>query len=128
MNTVLVVDDDFALLREMSGLLRTRHYSVVEFSDPRGVLEFAELCQELDLLITDFNMPYIDGISLAENLRRTRPLLQTLLMTGSPMSLSAAGYQGSYLRKPFTSRELFREIDRLFQTSSPGTAPLLTSQ
>jgi len=57
-------------------------------------------------------MPGMDGISLMNELQRIRPILQTVLMTGEPERFKAAGSERRYyLRKPFTSDELFSAIE-----------------
>ena len=112
MNTVLLVDDDVDLLRSVAALLRSRGYSVLEHSDPREALECASLNEELRFVITDIDMPGMDGISLMNELQRIRPVLQTVLMTGEPGRLKPDGSENRYcLRKPFTSEELFRAIE-----------------
>jgi CheY-like chemotaxis protein len=112
MRTVLLVDDDIDLLRSVAGLLRSRGYDVLEHSDPREALVCASLNRELAFVLTDIDMPGMDGISLMNELRRIRPILQTVLMTGEPERWKTAGSERRYhLRKPFTSDELFRAIE-----------------
>ena len=112
MSTILLVDDDVDLLRSVADLLRSRGYSVLEHSDPHEALECASLNGELSFVLTDIDMPGMDGISLMNELRRIRPILQTVLMTGEPGRLKPAGSEEiCYLRKPFTSDELFRAIE-----------------
>lgn len=66
---VLVVDDDQAVLSTYSRLLRRAGFEPVTESDPRKVLENGHL-NGVDLLLLDYRMPGIDGLSLLAEIRR----------------------------------------------------------
>ena len=65
--TILVVDDDEATLHLISTFLRRNGYRVIAASNPIRALEIlkAEIVQ---LVITDWMMPYVDGIDFTEQL------------------------------------------------------------
>jgi len=67
--TVLVVDDDPSVLATYRRLLRRAGYTTVAEEDPRKVLD-ARADQGIDLLLLDYKMPCMDGLSLLEELRR----------------------------------------------------------
>ncbi len=81
--TVLVVDDDAAVLRLIADTLRPLGYRVLEAS--RGD-EAVAVCQavgeRIDLLLTDVIMPGMNGQELAEACRRERPGIKVMFMSG----------------------------------------------
>ncbi len=67
---VLVVDDDPSVLATYRRLLGRAGYSTVTVDDPRAVLADGGLYEGADLLLLDYRMPGIDGITLLAELRR----------------------------------------------------------
>lgn len=79
---IVLVDDHPIILDSLSMLLKSlSNVSVITtFNDPMKALQYVQV-EELDLLITDFNMPEMDGCSLAVNVRKTKPNLPILMLT-----------------------------------------------
>lgn len=73
--------------------------------------------KQLDLLITDYQMPYMSGLDLAETVRQRHPEVKIILMTAypSPQVIDLAGKLAvdCYLIKPFSSRDLWEVICEL---------------
>lgn len=67
---VLVVDDDPSVLATYRRLLARSGYSTSTVDDPREVLRDRSLLEGVDLVLLDYKMPGIDGISLLAELRR----------------------------------------------------------
>jgi two-component system response regulator (stage 0 sporulation protein F) len=67
---VLVVDDDPSVLSTYARLLRRSGYKAVTEDDPLKVLANGRLQEEVDLLLLDYKMPGMDGLSLLAELRR----------------------------------------------------------
>ena len=67
---VLVVDDDPSVLATYHRLLERAGYSTTTADDPREVLADESLYEGADLLLLDYRMPGIDGITLLAELRR----------------------------------------------------------
>lgn len=81
--TLLVVDDDEGVRKVVEEVLVHDGYHVVSTSSPLEALRIArDLGQQLDLLITDLIMPGMDGRELVAQLRRERPLLKALFISG----------------------------------------------
>lgn len=110
--TILLVDDDVDLLRSVAELLRGSGYSVLEHSDSEEALECFRRNEELTCILTDIDMPGLDGISLLSEVRRIRPVAETLLMTGNfdHFGSEALG-DVQCLRKPFSSGELLEALE-----------------
>ena len=68
--TVLVVDDDPSVLDCYRKLLSRGGYKTVTESDPRKVLMAGRDLGEVDLLLIDYKMPEMDGLTLLAELRR----------------------------------------------------------
>lgn len=109
---VLVVDDEFEVVKTVRGMLRdigvTQSFSA---KDGREAVEFLRVDDEtLDVLITDWNMPRMTGPELLRDARSGNPDLAVLLVTGradkeSVLEARELGVN-SYLRKPFSTSEL----------------------
>ena len=79
--TVLLVDDDQALL-EMSEAALDGHFAkVIASSSPIEALQLAQR-NSIDLAILDFQMPGMTGLELLTELRKQQPTLPALLLTG----------------------------------------------
>ncbi|MCA9684328.1 MAG: response regulator [Myxococcales bacterium] len=112
---ILLVDDNPLVRTATAQLLRQGGYEVEIAEDgEQGLQRALELGAEIDLLMTDSVMPRRSGISLIRELRRRRPELPSVLVTGytddreGVGELEAAGVPT--LRKPFTSNELLWAI------------------
>ena len=71
-------------------------------------------CREFDLLLTDLDLPGIDGARLAAMLTQQQPHLEVIVMSGYPDdgTLDAAlGGRPAFLRKPFSSAVLLAQIE-----------------
>lgn len=109
--TILVVEDDKAVRRVTARVLREKGYHVLEAGAPSEARDHcAAHRSKIDLLLSDINMPQMNGIKLAEELVATLPSLRVLFMSGysegtlsshSPIAVTA-----SYLEKPFSPATL----------------------
>ena len=115
LKTILLVDDDVDLLNSIAELLRTRGYFVLEHSDPREALESCRMNENLNCVVTDFDMPGMDGVSLLAEVRRIHPTAEGLLMSGNIRWWGPPSSDDiDCLRKPFSCEELLEaHEDRL---------------
>lgn len=108
--TILLVDDDPALLRMCARVLETLGYSVLAAHSPADAATLAAADSgHIHLLVTDIVMPGMDGRVLAEHLRAARPRLSVLFMSGYPDGATERGTLpagASFLPKPFTAGQL----------------------
>jgi CheY-like chemotaxis protein len=114
-SNILVVDDDPGMLRLLAKWLVGLGYSVRTAEDGRRAIELMQLeCP--DVLLTDWEMPYVNGLDLI-NWLRARPLAQyvySIVLTircgkADIESLFAAGVD-DYLRKPIDKDELVARL------------------
>lgn len=114
--TVLVVDDDPAVLRFLSAILTAEGATVLEASTVSSALH---ICQRhagpIHLLITDYAMPDMNGRALAICVRTLRPDIRTLYVTGfeqaAMMTGPALNYEAGFLQKPFTCEALLDKVE-----------------
>ena len=80
---VMYVDDDESMGFLVTRLLKRRGYRVSAFLDPEQALEALRANPaDCDLLVTDFNMPHLSGIDVANAAARIRPDLPVVLISG----------------------------------------------
>jgi two-component system, cell cycle sensor histidine kinase and response regulator CckA len=124
--TVLLAEDEPALRRLMSSVLREHGYTVLEAADGLEALALvSEHRASLDLVVTDVVMPGVSGHVIADRVVALSPRTRILLVSGylgSPLVREAAGrYADSFLQKPFTPSELCLRVRELLDRS-PGQA------
>ena len=79
---VLLVDDDAMVRQVLAGQLEELGYHVAQASDGLAALARLDAGEEVDLLVTDFSMPGMNGLLLIDEARHRRPDLPALLLTG----------------------------------------------
>ena len=80
--TLLFVDDDFLINLSTASLLEDLGHTVIKADVGRRCALVLQHGKPIDLLITDYAMPGMTGLQLAEEARRLRPGLPILLATG----------------------------------------------
>jgi CheY-like chemotaxis protein len=109
---ILVADDNRQLVEMLRAMLEDAGYEVVCASS--GLAASALLDREdVDLLILDVLMPGMSGDALADLLRRSRPALPVLLMTGDTGESFLPGHEYPVLHKPFSEQQLVDAVREL---------------
>jgi two-component system, cell cycle sensor histidine kinase and response regulator CckA len=115
METILLVEDDEAILSLGKMILENLGYTVRAAQTPGHAIHLAEEHQgDLDLLITDVVMPEMNGRELAEKVRVIRPQLKCLYMSGYTADVIA--HRGildeglNFIQKPFLSDDLAAKV------------------
>ena len=114
---ILVVDDDNDVRGLIAEVLRTFNYMVLEARSGEEAIELSREGDEpIDLLITDYHLPEINGPELIQRMRVHRPDLRSMLMTGElKENLTDDGNrfeECEYLHKPFNPDDLLRMVDQ----------------
>ena len=112
--TILLVDDD-SLIREMvHSVLTAARYHVLSAEDgPQGLDVAKDFKGEIQVLISDFQMPGMSGIELASALTEVRPRLKVLLMSGFPGGMLVLNEGWHFLAKPFVASQLTALVETL---------------
>ena len=109
-SSVLVVDDDDSVRLLLRTILARDGWTVLAARTAEEAMALAEGTPEIRLLVTDVLLPGIAGHELSAGLRRSRPELRTLYVSGdSRAALEQRGVQveeSHFLQKPFTPSEL----------------------
>jgi two-component system, chemotaxis family, chemotaxis protein CheY len=120
MHTILAVDDSAAMRQLLSFTLKNAGYDVVEAVDGADALE-KTAARDFDLVLTDQNMPRLDGIGLTQKLRehpkfKATPIL--ILTTESSEQMKQAGRDAGatgWLVKPFDPAKLIEVIGKVIR-------------
>jgi len=125
--TILLVDDDDAHLKHMSEVLRMSGFGVASFHDAPSALLSIRSAVGIDLVITDFRMPGMNGLEFVEALRRLLPDVPVIMLTaqGDIDSYFKALKLGifEYISKPVNSGELLRIVKVALSKGMPGRVP-----
>lgn len=115
---LLLVDDDIPLTKNMSWLLSRRGYEVSAVNDGESALRIIEE-QEFDVVILDQKMPGIDGIATLRELKKKRPNLEVIILTGaSSIDSAVKGFElgaCDYTTKPMQLSDLEEKIRQAFE-------------
>ncbi|VAW94069.1 Chemotaxis regulator - transmits chemoreceptor signals to flagellar motor components CheY [hydrothermal vent metagenome] len=118
MTKILAVDDSASIRQMVSFTIKGAGYDVVEANDGVDALSKAKT-QKFDLVITDVNMPNMDGISLIKELRnlanyKFTPLLMLTTESGNDKKSEgkSAGATG-WIVKPFNPDQLLTTIKKV---------------
>ena len=116
--TVLVVDDSNTMRRMVAHVLRLSGYEVLEAADAEGALELAR-DNTVHAVLTDQNLPGMDGLTLIRMLRSMRPFAATpilMLTTEKSDAMRAAGRAAGatgWMVKPFDPERLLQMFHKV---------------
>jgi DNA-binding NtrC family response regulator len=120
---VCVIDDEKIVLDSVERILKTEKYSVDRFQESRKGLD-AALGGDYDLVLTDIRMPEIGGMKILRDIKRNKPNLPVVIITGystvdgavQAMKLGAS----EYIEKPFTPDLLLEKVGAVFSKQEPS--------
>jgi len=110
---VLVIDDEDIVLKSVNKILSEENYEVDVSSSGRQGIDWA-VERPYDVVLTDIRMPDIGGMRVLRDIKRAKPSLAVIMITGyasvqsavQAMKLGAA----DYLEKPFTPDQLLKAV------------------
>jgi FixJ family two-component response regulator len=110
---IAVVDDDPSILKSLEYLLESADHGVLAFGSAAALLQSGCLAR-IDCLISDIDMPVIDGFDLLRAVHDARPALPVVLITGHPEMLdrlpAVGGSHHRLFKKPFDGQELLAAV------------------
>ena len=107
---ILVVDDDALIAMNTVDMVEDLGHTVLEAYSGQQALEILQSDDGIDALITDYAMPGMTGLELAEKARQLRPNLRVLLATGYADLPSGMKTDLPRLSKPFQQQDLARQL------------------
>ena len=112
--TLLVCDDEESVLTVLSALLEKLGYSVIKALGPRKAIQAARShIGRISLLLTDFNMPDMNGQQLAEELTQLDPDLKVILLSGMTGDILEYGDDFELIQKPAKIGQLAQKIRKV---------------
>ena len=115
-----VVDDDQGILQSLAYLLESADYAVLLFTSGAELLASGAVA-EIACLISDIDMPGLDGFELLRHVHAVRPDLPTVLITGYPDRLARLpeflGPSPRVFTKPFQGHELLGTVEEAVRGS-----------
>jgi DNA-binding NtrC family response regulator len=135
--SILVIDDDHAVLATIEILLARQAHDVVVTDDGRKGIELFRT-GAFDLLIVDIFMPAMDGLETMKQVHRSRPEVPVIVISGyeprmvsaAPNFLRMATKLGavSSIQKPFRPADFLAVVDRCLFQKNPAQPPALPVQ
>jgi two-component system, cell cycle sensor histidine kinase and response regulator CckA len=119
LETILVVDDTDLVLNTVVAILESANFLVLRAnSGPAALKLAANYAGRIDLLLSDVQMPEMSGPDLGVALKRDRPDLRVMLMSGlSGGDLLVLNYGWAFVEKPFLPRKLIKMINVVLHTA-----------
>lgn len=121
MQTVLVADDEAKIVDLVAAYLEASGYRVLRAYEGRGALELFRT-RSPDCLVLDLNMPGLDGLSLAREIRRSSEVPILFLTARAEEVDRILGLElgaDDYVTKPFSPRELVARVRAVLRRAAP---------
>ncbi len=122
----LVVDDEIHIVHVVAIKLRNNGFEVITAGNGEDAFELA--CKnELDVVITDFQMPVMTGLELVEKLRQHEATshLPVIMLTARGFAIDDEKKErlgiSTFLSKPFSPRELLRSVEDVIHQTAVAT-------
>lgn len=125
---VLYVDDEKALVRVVTGMLRSLGYEAAGHTDPGQALgDFRSRPHHFDVVLVDALMPGMSGVDLARELHAIRADVRVVLSSGylpheEAEAAGRAGVCGTIL-KPYSCDDLRRMVERVLAVGRVAASP-----
>jgi DNA-binding NtrC family response regulator len=121
---VLVIDDEQIVLDSVKKILTQENYEVDMAVSSRKGLDLAT-GRDYDLVLSDIRMPEIGGMRVLRDIKRAKPHLPVVIITGYATVQSAVQAMKlgatEYIEKPFTPEELVQAVNSAIESSSRQT-------
>jgi DNA-binding NtrC family response regulator len=119
---ILLVDDNIGVQFYVWKLLKDAGFTVLTADGGRAALEASRNYPgAIDLLLSDVDMPRMDGLELYRHIAAQRPEIKVLLMSGDFLATVHVAMKGlPFLQKPFTRTALRKSIEALLGPFPPS--------
>jgi CheY-like chemotaxis protein len=117
---ILLVEDDSALRALTARMLSTQGYQVLRAAGATEALRLLEQHDAIDLLVTDMVLPEMSGKEVAERVKRLRPGIKVLYVSGYPGDVALGRFEpdedAHFLQKPFTIKSLGAKVREVLES------------
>ncbi len=121
---IMLIDDDRECLEALGDCLEIEGYETLQFVDSSLALE-SYVPGGVDAIVTDINMPGIDGVQVLRTIRQMDPEAFVIMLTGyanMENSISSLNYGAfTFLRKPLQIHDLLKVLDEVRDRRSENT-------
>ena len=118
--SIAVVDDDPSILKSLAYLLESADHTVRVFASASAMLQSGCLAT-IDCVISDIDIPVMDGFALAQAVHQARPGLPVVFITGHPEMLDRLSRIDAphhfVFKKPFDGEELLATVEEAVRRS-----------
>jgi hypothetical protein len=116
--TILVVDDTENVLNLVVEILEAANFHVLRANSGPGAMKLAAgYSGKIDLLLSDVEMPDMSGPDLGDALKRARPDIHVMFMSGfSGGDLLVLNYGWAFIDKPFVPKKLVEMVNAVLHT------------
>lgn len=124
---ILIVEDEKQQMKSLCLALRSKGYQTRDAASAEQALARLHTEPDIDMVVTDHNMPGMGGMALIKAIRETSPRLPLIMITAyGDHALRQEAFENNcngFLEKPFTIQELDDEIKRIRNHPDPGRHP-----
>lgn len=122
---ILVVDDDTRVLELLERVLKKEGYVILTATNGQAAIDIAAREQTIDLLITDVVMRGMNGVELANALKKDRPNLPVIFTSG--YTQAQIGHiqlpeNAEFIEKPWVPEEILKPALRMLGPKHPNIA------
>lgn len=123
MKTLLVEDDEF-LLKSLSFFLKSKGYAVIAYNNGLDAITYVQQnASEVDIVITDLNLPFAGGQQLIRELRKKEEVdVPIIVLTSSGVESTELEVfdlgADEFISKPFSPAVLLKRMEKLLMKSS----------
>lgn len=124
MAKILIVDDSTTLRDQLKECISNAGHTVLEGHDGKNGLEIAEAETDIALIISDYNMPVLDGIGMITRIKEIDRYAKTpifMLTTESTKELMKEGKKAgvmAWIVKPFDEEEIIEVINHVLKKAA----------
>lgn len=115
---VLVVDDEPVFLRGVVTMLIRQGYDALSASGPNQALDLVRWHRPIDVVVSDANMPQMQGTDLISEVAQISPETACILMTGGMANSVELPPLVPLLRKPFARLDLVAAVEKAIERSA----------
>lgn len=127
--TILVVDDEPAILAAAKLILERQNYRVLGANDgPEALAVFAQEMSKIDVVMTDLMMPFMDGVAVVRSMKKMKPDVRIIASTGLDERTRLSELQGlgvnASLPKPYNRAKLLETLRAVVENGAVNGAGL----
>ena len=119
LETILVVDHHDLVLKTVVEALKGANFRVLWADSIANAIKIAEETnRKIDMLLSDVEMPIMSGPDLGQFLKKSRPYIHVMLMSGGGArgNLLVLNYGWAYIQKPFVGSKLIEMVTEVLHT------------